>query len=193
MSLYHVISRLFRFMCLVFFTKCEAAPAPAEDITLDDPFAEMTAPAEAGSIVKGVEVFLIVPMYPLIPRICRMQMYLPYFAVLVFLATQSDFPLVLMRKVLSHHIFVSAFDLLCSHKARLLSSLCSRSGSHLQVVSAAWQVPESATQDDVAEEPVKSPEACGQLWTHLYHLVSRYILDLFWGIVGGREGKLRSV
>ena len=120
-------------------------------------------------------------------------MCLPYIAVLVFLATQSDSPLVLMRKVLSHHLFVSAFDLLCSHKARLLSSLCSRSGSHLQVVSAAWQVPESATQDDVAEEPVKSPEACGQLWTHSYHLVSRYILDLFWGIVGGREGKLRSV
>ena len=182
-------------MCLVFFTKCEVAPALAEDITLDDPFAEMTAPAEAWNwnIVKGVEVFLIVPMYPLIPRICRMQMYLPYFAVLVFLATQSDSPLLLMRKVLSHHLFVSAFDLLCSHKARLLSSLCSRSGSHLQVVSAAWQVPESATQDDVAEEPVKPPEACGQLWTHLYHLVSRYILDLFWGIVGGREGKLRSV
>ena len=42
-------------MCSVFFTKCEVAPAPAEDITLEDPFAEMTAPAEAGNIVKGVE------------------------------------------------------------------------------------------------------------------------------------------
>ena len=37
-------------------TKCKAAPAVAEDITLDDPFAEMTAPAEAGNIVKGDEV-----------------------------------------------------------------------------------------------------------------------------------------
>ena len=40
----------------VFETKCKAAPAVAEDITLDDPFAEMTAPAEAGDIVKGDEV-----------------------------------------------------------------------------------------------------------------------------------------
>ena len=40
----------------VFETKCKAAPAVAEDITLDDPFAEMTAPAEAGNIVKGDEV-----------------------------------------------------------------------------------------------------------------------------------------
>ena len=44
--------------------------------------------------------------------------------------------------------------------------------------SFPWQVPESATQDDVAEEPVKSPEACEQLWTHLYP-------DIFWGIVRG--------
>ena len=43
--------------------------------------------------------------------------------------------------------------------------------------SFPWQVPESATQDDVAEEPVKSPEAREQLWTHLYHLVSRHILE----------------
>ena len=27
--------------------------------------------------------------------------------------------------------------------------------------SFPWQVPESATQDDVSEDPVKSPEACG--------------------------------
>ena len=40
----------------VFETKCKAAPALAEDITLDDPFAEMTAPAEAGNIVKGDKV-----------------------------------------------------------------------------------------------------------------------------------------
>ena len=40
----------------VFETKCEAAPALGEHITLDDPFAEMTAPAEAGNIVKGDEV-----------------------------------------------------------------------------------------------------------------------------------------
>ena len=40
----------------VFETKCKAAPALAEDITLDDPFAEVTAPAEAGNIVKGEEV-----------------------------------------------------------------------------------------------------------------------------------------
>ena len=31
-------------------------------------------------------------------------------------------------------------------------------------VSAAGQVPESATEDDVAEESVKSPKACGKLW-----------------------------
>ena len=41
--------------------------------------------------------------------------------------------------------------------------------------SFPWQVPESATQDDVAEEPVKSPEACEQLWTYLYP-------DIFWGL-----------
>ena len=40
----------------VFETKCKAAPALAEDITLDDPFAEVTAPAEAGNIVKGDKV-----------------------------------------------------------------------------------------------------------------------------------------
>ena len=40
----------------VFETKRKAAPALAEDITLDDPVAEMTAPAEAGNIVKGDEV-----------------------------------------------------------------------------------------------------------------------------------------
>ena len=40
----------------VFETKCEAASALGEHITLDDPFAEMTAPAEAGTIVKGDEV-----------------------------------------------------------------------------------------------------------------------------------------
>ena len=37
-------------------TKCKAASALAEDIALDDPFAEMTAPAEAGNIVKGDKV-----------------------------------------------------------------------------------------------------------------------------------------
>ena len=31
------------------------APALAEDMTLDDPFAEMTAPAKAGNIMKGDE------------------------------------------------------------------------------------------------------------------------------------------
>eukprot|EP00435_Cladocopium_sp_Y103_P040010 s704_g10.t2 len=58
----------------------EAAPALAEDITLDAPFAEVTAPAEARNIVRGADLSLI-------------------------------------------------------------------------------EVPESATQDDVAEEPVQSPEA----------------------------------
>ena len=36
--------------------KHEAVLVLAEDIALDDPFAEMTAPAEAGNIVKGDEV-----------------------------------------------------------------------------------------------------------------------------------------
>ena len=36
--------------------KREAVLVLAEDIALDDPFAEMTAPAEAGNIVKGDEV-----------------------------------------------------------------------------------------------------------------------------------------
>ena len=86
------------------------------------------------------------------------------------------------KKVFSHHLFVSALDhfwpllttfgLLSSHKERLLRSLCTVSQYLLVITSAgrfryfpllgsAWQVPESATQDDVAEEPVKSPEACG--------------------------------
>ena len=37
---------------------------------------------------------------------------------------------------------------------------------YFPLLGSAWQVPESATQDDVAEEPVKSPEACGYLWTY---------------------------
>ena len=51
------VSMLLGFMSLAFAeAKCKAAPALAGDITLDDPFAEMTAPAEAGNIVKGDEV-----------------------------------------------------------------------------------------------------------------------------------------
>ena len=42
----------FLHLCLVFNeTECEAVPA-AEDITLDDRSAELTAPAEARNIVK---------------------------------------------------------------------------------------------------------------------------------------------
>ena len=48
-----VVLRLLCFTCLVFNeTECEAAPALAEDITLDDRSAELTAPAEARNIVK---------------------------------------------------------------------------------------------------------------------------------------------
>ena len=47
-----VVLRLLCFTCLVFNeTECEAVPA-AEDITLDDRSAELTAPAEARNIVK---------------------------------------------------------------------------------------------------------------------------------------------
>ena len=67
---------------------------------------------------------------------------------------------------------LTTFGLPCSHKERLLRSLCTVSQYLLGITSAgrfryfpllgsAWQVRESATQDDVAEEPVKSPEACG--------------------------------
>lgn len=63
----------------VFETKCEAASALGEHITLDDSFAEMTAPAEAGTIVKGDEVS---------PDPTDLQDVFVY-TVLFFLATES--------------------------------------------------------------------------------------------------------
>lgn len=52
-NVYVVVLRLLCFTCLVFNeTECEAAPALAEVITLDDRSAELTAPAEARNIVK---------------------------------------------------------------------------------------------------------------------------------------------
>ena len=65
------VSMLLGFMSLAFAeAKCKAAPALAEDITLDDPFAEMTAPAEAGNIVKD----------EVTPRISRLYLYVPFFS-----------------------------------------------------------------------------------------------------------------
>ena len=98
--------------------------------------------------------------------------------VLFFLATESGSWLVLKRSLLAPSFclcfgpLLTTFGLQCSHKERLLRSLCTVSQYLLVITSAgrfryfpllgsAWQVPESATQDDVAEEPVKSPEACG--------------------------------
>ena len=73
-----VVLRLLCFTCLVFNeTECEAAPALAEDITLDDRSAELTAPAEARNIVKCANVPRIVPrmcviLRPFTLRISRM-------------------------------------------------------------------------------------------------------------------------
>ena len=45
-----------RYACCALFveTTWQAFEAVAEDITLDDPFAEATAPGEAGSAVRGL-------------------------------------------------------------------------------------------------------------------------------------------
>ena len=48
-----------------------------------------------------------------------------------------------------------------------------------------YQVPESTTEDDVAEEPVKSPKACGKLWIDW----CPYIL----GIVGVKTAKCLAI
>ena len=140
----------------VFETKCEAAPALGEHITLDDPFAEMTAPAEAGNIVKGDEVS---------PDPTDLQDVFVC-TVLFFLATASG----------SCFFFVSAFGHFWpavfsqgTLVAQLVYCKPVPARDHISK-SFPWQVPESATQSDVSEDPVKSPEACGQLWTYLYIL-----------------------
>ena len=94
----------------VFETKCEAAPALGEHITLDDPFAEMTAPAEAGNIVKGDEVS---------PDPTDLQ---DVFVCTVLFFLDSSYSIRFLIVFLS--LLLATFGLLCSHKARLLRSLC---------------------------------------------------------------------
>ena len=141
----------------VFETKCEAAPALGEHITLDDPFAEMTAPAEAGNIVKEDE---------LSPDPTDFQdVFVWYHSFLCGYSIRSlnGFK----EKVLSHHLFVSAFGHFWpavfsqgTLVAQLVYCKPVPARDHISK-SFPWQVPESATQDDVSEDPVKSPEACG--------------------------------
>ena len=103
----------------VFETKCEAAPALGEHITLDDPFAEMTAPAEAGNIVKEDE---------LSPDPTDFQdVFVWYHS---FLCGYSIRSLIFFLSLL-----LATFGLLCSHKARLLRSLCTVSQYLLGITS----------------------------------------------------------
>ena len=142
----------------VFETKCEAAPALGEHITLDDPFAEMTAPAEAGNIVKEDELS---PDPTDFQDVCVWyHSFLCGYSIRSLIFFCLCFWPLLACCVLTRHACCAACVPVRDHISK----------------SFPWQVPESATQDDVAEEPVKSPEACGQLWTHLKHLMSRHIV-----------------
>ena len=141
--------------------KREAVLVLAEDIALDDPFAEMTAPAEAGNIVKGDEVS---------PDPTDLQ---DVFVCTVLSSYSIRFLIFFVVSAFGH--FWPAVFSQGTLVAQLVYCKPVPARDHISK-SFPWQVPESATQDDVAEEPVKSPEACGQLWTHLKHLVSRHIV-----------------
>lgn len=149
----------------VFETKCEAAPALGEHITLDDPFAEMTAPAEAGNIVKGDEVS---------PDPTDLQDVFVC-TVLFFLDSGYSIRFLIVFFVSAFGHFWPAVFSQGTLVAQLVYCKPVPVRDHISK-SFPWQVPESATQDDVAEQPVKSPEACEQLWTYLYPDVSRHIL-----------------
>eukprot|EP00435_Cladocopium_sp_Y103_P005701 s6654_g1.t2 len=188
-------------MCLAFVeAKCEAAPALAEDITLDDPFAEVTAPAEARNIVRGADE---VPESATQDDVAEEPVQSPEAvpAVAEDITPDGPFAEVIVpgeaAPALAEDITLDDpfAEVTAPAEARNIVRGADVPESATQddvaeepvkspeacgplsVVSAAWKVPESATQDDVAEEPVKSPEACGPLSSHLDTLVSGQIWD----------------